>query len=62
MSEQLLKKLRDVLAPLDAKIDHSLSVGTEAQMREDLSYLRGILDEARQAIDDAASPNDSGQA
>lgn len=39
-----------MLAPLDAKIDFSLHVGTVEQMRADLSYLRGLLGEAHAEI------------
>lgn len=50
---ELLEKLRRVLAPLDSKIDHSLWVGTNAQLRHDLSYLRGLLNEALAAVEEA---------
>lgn len=47
---ELLERLGRVLAPLDSKIDHSLHVGTVEQMRADLTYMRGLLGQARDAI------------
>lgn len=42
----LLERLANTLAPLDAKIDHALWLGTADEMRAELSYLRGLLGEA----------------
>lgn len=49
---ELLYMISLVLKPLDAKIDHSLHIGTVEQMRADLSYLRGLLDETRAEIEE----------
>lgn len=49
---ELLVKLRDVLKPLDSKIDFSLHIGTTEQMRADLTYMRRLLGDARAAIDE----------